>query len=492
MPMNWALNAIDVPLLVLPPAAASLDEAHAAIELWEHYSGKTLDPDQRLVVEVMMAEDAAGLWAASTTGREKPRQNGKGDEVEVVELWGLVHRAEPILHTVHDAVLLATQAQQRLLAVLDKPDLRRRVLRAWKGVGQQMIEMRNGGVIFYRTRTAGGGRGVDDVARVVVDEAQHATEEHIEAITPTMLANPNPQMNAMGTSGLAGRSSWWWEQRKRALLNDPGSFGYVGHTAELGLCLDGDGKVVQPPVDVTDRKVWALVNPAIQAGRGRGMVFLEEQLLRMGAAGFAREHLGVWDPPPDEAASHPFPLAWWDRGGEGDNAGATHSGVPVLVVDVSPDRAWAAIVAVGASSVEGKMHVEVQRREPGTDWVMPALEGSKLAARAGVVLDGGGQAASLVPDLEAAKIPVVVAKLADVRQACSRSFDALRDDRVTHRSDPVLAEALRNAVKVASGDAWTIRRRDSAEDITALFGFVLGVWGFEAAERPTPKPVFAY
>ena len=56
-----------------------------------------------------MAETADGKWAASTTGREMPRQNGKGDEVEVVELWGLVHRAEAILHTIHDAVVLASE-----------------------------------------------------------------------------------------------------------------------------------------------------------------------------------------------------------------------------------------------------------------------------------------------------------------------------------------------------------------------------------------------
>ena len=38
---------------------------------------------------VMMAQAADGRWAAATTGREMPRQNGKGDEVEVPELWGL-------------------------------------------------------------------------------------------------------------------------------------------------------------------------------------------------------------------------------------------------------------------------------------------------------------------------------------------------------------------------------------------------------------------
>ena len=171
--MNWQLDVDPTPaLLVLPPAAASLDEAHAAIEMWEYYSGKTLDSTQRLAVEVMMAESSSGKWAAATTGREMPRQNGKGDEIEVVEFWGLVQRAESILHTVHDAVLLASQAQQRMLLVLERPDLRARIKRKWMGTGQQMIELRNGGVIWYRTRTGGGGRGVDDISRLVIDEAQ--------------------------------------------------------------------------------------------------------------------------------------------------------------------------------------------------------------------------------------------------------------------------------------------------------------------------------
>ena len=52
-----------------------------------------------------------------------PPQPGTVDgKIEVVELWGLVHRAEAILHTVHDAVLLASQTQQRMLAVLERPD----------------------------------------------------------------------------------------------------------------------------------------------------------------------------------------------------------------------------------------------------------------------------------------------------------------------------------------------------------------------------------
>ncbi len=301
MSISWQLDAEPRPaILVLPPGAASLDEAEAAIELWEHYRRRKLDPTQRLAVQVMMAQDSAGMWAARTTGREMPRQNGKGDEIEVVELWGLVQRAEAILHTVHDAVLLATQTQQRMLAALDHKDLRLKVRRVWTGTGQQMIEMVNGGTIWYRTRTNGGARGVDDVSRLVVDEAQHATSEHMEAVSPTLLANADPQLNACGTAALGARSEWWWMMRCRALSAAPGAFGYIGHTAER-VSLDEAGRPVQMPVDVEDRGLWRSANPVVAAGRGGGMEFLEEQFQRLGPEGFAREHLCVWDPMPSSA-----------------------------------------------------------------------------------------------------------------------------------------------------------------------------------------------
>ena len=314
MSISWQLDAEPRPaILVLPPGAASLDEAEAAIELWEHYRRRKLDPTQRLAVQVMMAQDSAGMWAARTTGREMPRQNGKGDEIEVVELWGLVQRAEAILHTVHDAVLLATQTQQRMLAALDHKDLRSKVRRVWTGTGQQMIEMANGGTIWYRTRTNGGARGVDDVSRLVVDESQHATSEHMEAVSPTLLANADPQLNACGTAALGARSEWWWMMRCRALSAAPGAFGYVGHTAER-VSLDEAGRPVQLPVDVEDRGLWRSANPAVAAGRGSGMEFLEEQFKRLGPEGFAREHLCVWDPmPSSERAGHmaEYWSEWW-------------------------------------------------------------------------------------------------------------------------------------------------------------------------------------
>lgn len=486
MSINWQLDVDPAPaLLVLPPDVESLDEAHAAIELWEFYSGKTLDPAQRLVVEVTMATHADGRWAAETTGREMPRQNGKGDEIEVVELWGLVQRSEAILHTVHEAALLATQAQQRMLGVLEgHADLRRLVKRKWLGTGQQMIEMRDGGVIWYRTRTSGGGRGVDNVDRVVMDEAQHATEEHAAAITPTLLANPNPQLNAMGSGGIFGRSMWWWSQRRRALGHQPGRFGYVGHTAERLRLVNGI--VERGEIDVTDRALWRSANPAIAAGRGGGMEFLEEQLHRLGPAAFAREHLGVWDPDIGDLAEQALP--GWDELAESSSP----SGTLALAVDVSPDRRWTSIAVSGVSD-NGRQHLEVIDHLQGTAKATQRLV--ELCQRwkpVAVALDAAGPAGSLLADLERAGLPIKLVSTREHGQACGMLWDDVAEKRVVHLGDPVLNAAVHGARRRIVGDAWLWDRKKSDVDISPLVAVTLARWAHAATVVEAPQEFFVY
>jgi hypothetical protein len=441
--INW--QPVEVPLLVTPPDVASLDEAHAAIELWEHYSRKRLDPSQRLVVEVLMAQNADGRWAASTTGREMVRQNGKGDEIEVVEVWGLVQRGEAILHTVHDAVLLASQTQQRMLNVLEgHADLRRLVKRKWQGTGQQMIEMRNGGQIWYRTRTNGGGRGVDDVDRLVIDEAQHANDEHLAALSPTLLANANPQMNAMGSAGIAGVSAWWWSVRKRALLPDRGRFGYVGHTAEKLTVVDG--RVVSEPVDLEDRKTWARVNPAVAAGRGGGMEFLEEQRRNLGLAKFAREHLCVWEPEPGEAGGA-FAL---DRWASLADPSAERGTAPVFGIATAPDRSWAA-VAVAWRRPDGAVQVMLAEYKPTTTWVKARV--AELRSRWGGRVLTDTESQDLIDDAE---------KVSERRAEASLD-DAITAGLVRHGNEPALNTAIKGARWRQTGDGRVLDRKGSLE-----------------------------
>lgn len=495
--MNWQLDAQPAPaLLVLPPAAASLDEAEAAIEMWEFYSRKTLDPTQRLMVQIMMAQRPDGRWAAKSTGRAMARQNGKGDELEVPEFWGLVQRSEAILHTVHDAVLLATQTQQRMLSLLDHKDLRPKVKRKWLGTGQQMIEMRNGGIIWYRTRTGGGGRGVDDIDRLVVDEAQHATEEHLAAITPTLFANSDPQLNLAGTAGLEGKSEWWWSQRIRALSDDPGDFGYMEHTAEK-VRLE-DGKVVQEPVDATDRSLWAANNPAIGCGRKpENMEFLEEQLRTLTEGPFAQEHLCVWAPPPfDGAAEAKLPPDKWlaTIGPKPE----MEPGKVTLAFDVSKDGEWASI-AVGARTITDPFVLVIEHRQ-NVGWLPDRLV--ELVERWDPIVVGcrwdGPTGAQVAPVLQAFRDAGIesdrleLVNAQEYKQACGGFYTDVVEGRLKRPDGQgPLDVAAGDAAERPLGDAWVWDLRNATVPISPLVAVTIAR-ALLPVEVPAEAPVFAY
>lgn len=471
MSINWLSDAEPAPaILVLPPAAVSLDEAHAAIEMWEFYSRKRLDPSQRLTVEVMMAETEDGRWAARTTGREMPRQNGKGDELEVVELWGLVQRGEAILHSAHELITVSS-AHQRMVGVLQHKDLRRKVGKILNGIGQQMIEMVDGAVILYRTRTNGGGRGLDDISRLVVDEAQHAKPEQLASATPILLANPNPQINFAGTGAIDGVSDWWWSIRLRALGGDPGDFGYVGHTAER-VSVDTDGRVRQEPVDVADRSLWPAPNPALAHGRAE-IEFFEEQLRILGRDLFAREHLGVWDPPP-ALSGGVIPSASW-RACEDERSGPV--GAVAFALDVSPLRDSYAVGVAGSSGVGGD-HVEVVAHgpHPGVEVIVAELR--RLQDRHGgvVAVVKGSPASSLVENLESGGVRLHLVEGQEYVQACGDFYDAVVAGEVKHLGQDELDAAVSGGERKWSGDAWYWARRTSSQDITPLVSVTAARW----------------
>jgi len=475
--------------VALPVGATSLDEADAAVELWEHYKGRKLDDGQRLDVAVMLATRDDGLWAASVTGHEKPRQSGKGDAIEVVELWGTTQRSERILHTIHDAVLLATETQSRMLSLLDShADLRRLKSKEWKGTGQQKIEFRNGGVIWYRTRTGAGGRGIDEVDRLVVDEAQHAEFQHLSAITPTQAVSANPQLNALGTGGLAGKSDWWWSLRKQA-KGTPGAFAWLGWSAQRW-DVDDSGRVSIDDVDPFNRELWWQTIPGLVAGRTT-IEFLERELRILGPEGFAQEYLCVWAPPPDVGGNSPIPLDVWET--LTDATSATASNAARVAFDVSTDRRFSCFSAAGRRA-DGLGHVEVRDNRPGTDWVL--MRAGELAEGHGcpITVMRGSPGASFIDEFERAGIEVDVMSPNDYAEACGRFIDATRGvtPDIRHRGQPLLRVALSAAQTKPSGDGGLVwSRRSSTTDITPLTTATMA-WGRVGDGVDAPATFFAY
>lgn len=482
---NWQRSE-RTPALVAHPPAASLDEAHLAIELWEHYARKKLDPDQRLAVELMLAETSDGRWAADTTGRAESRQNGKGDEIEVVELWGLTQRAEAILHTAHEAATAAS-AHERLVSLVEgHRDLSRMVTKKQSWNGNYSLRLDNDAVIVWRTRTGAGGRGLDDISRIVIDEAQHAQPEELASSLPILSVNPNPQKNFIGSGGVAGKSGFWWRQRRRALQSHPGRFAWLEHSAE-SVSLGADGRVVSTVGDVRDPETWRRANPAYPSRISHD--FLLDQLATLGEELFAREHLCVWDPEPGvdglviplEDWHHPLcevPSATFEQ----------VQGRPVFAVDVTPDKAWTSIAVAGLRS-DGRPYVEVVEHARGTGWAPKRLVEIRQRWNARILADLSGPAGSLDADCRALGLELEAVSAREVAQACGFLYDATVEHRLVHRPDVVLDAALAGAVKrdVADG-AWCWSRKNSTVVISPLVAATIAVGSVGAKAAP----VFAY
>lgn len=411
--------------------------------------------------------DRRGYWAAKTVGRAEARQNGKGDEIEAIELWGVVTRGEAIVHTAHE-IPTSKAAHQRLAARFEAHrDLRRLVSKVRYANGDQAIELTNEGLIVYRTRTAGGGRGLDDISRLVIDEAQHAQPEQLASSTPILAANPNPQTIMAGTAAIKSKSAWWWQQRLRALEGDNHGFAWHEHTAEV-VSLNEEDEIESLSPDPEDRDNWYLANPALEAGRiSEG--FLAEQLKTLGPDLFAREHLCVWDPLPSISAESKIDDAAWRSAVD---VSSEITGPVVATVDTGFDQSQSALSVCGRNR-DGIRQVEVIEALDGTAWIETRLAAAldRNADITTLAVDASGPAKALVPMLERVAVErgmKLVKMTGGAYAAGCASFVAAIPDHLVHRGDARLTNQALNtgARKYGSEDAWMWDRRGG--DITAL------------------------
>lgn len=447
--------------------------------MWEHYSRKTLDPEQRLAVELMMAENERGTWAARTTGRSVPRQNGKGDEIEVVEAWDLLQRGAPIVHTAHE-IPTAKSAHTRMVALLEgHKDLRRKIKRVGYGNGNQMLETTNGGIIVYRTRTAGGGRGLDDIARLVVDEAQHAQPEQLASSSPILAVNPNPQTNFIGSAGIDGRSEFWWTMRKRALAhNRDDEFSWYEHSAET-VRIDEHGRIFSSSPDPADENAWKQSNPAYP-DRITAQ-FLKEQLKTLGPELFSREHLAVWDPI-DIAGSKVFGAGRWEQC---STSTFTNEPVAALAVAATYDLTHGSI---GASvlDADGLLWLKPLQSSPGTAWMVQRAKELQDKHDVDVVIDERGPAAVLIPELEDAGVRLKQISTAEVCDATADLFSRVREGSARHGNFPDLNDAVEAAVPRTVGDRWAWGRKQSTDNISPLEAVTFASWWAVQMSRAIP------
>src|SRR5207342_2650449 len=118
-------------------------------------------------------------------------------------------------------------------------------------------------------------------------------------------------------------------------------------------------------------------------------------------------------------------------------------------IDVSPDLKWTTIACAGLRA-DGGIHVEIGRRQPATEWVVPFAKANSEFGPYRVA--GSSPAGFLLPLLGEAGVDVIDVPVAQVTQATARLIAAVDDGTIHHLGSNEIAAALSNATIVQRGD----------------------------------------
>ena len=447
----------------VPPAKQSAGSE--AVDLAAS-AGLFLDDWQAEALGDGLGERPDGRWAALEVGLIVPRQNGKGGILEARELAGLFLFEESlILHSAHEFKTAAEAFRRLLFLVQSTPDLDRRVSRVRTSHGEEGIELKNGPRIRFVARSTGSGRGFSGDT-VILDEAYNLSPEAMAALFPTLSARPNPQIWYTSSAPLqTGPSAVLRKFCRRGREGSSASLAYVEYSAE-------------PDCDPSDPAAWAQANPAFGIRIDEEFIHVERDAL---GDEFARERLGHWSD--DENSDRVIPLDAWRAC---DNARSKIVGTQRFALDVSPDRKFASFAAAGDSTFSG-VHVELVDHRTGTDWCVDRAKELQDRWGGDLAVSAGSPAASLLADLEAAGVRVVVVSNAEHAQACGALYDSVIQGGLQHIGQPALTSAVDGADRKFSGDAWLWSRRSSIVDISPLVAVTLAKWVHD--QHPPPMAV---
>lgn len=401
----------------------------------------------------MTRDRRTGRWLSGTWGISVPRQNGKNGTLETIELYMMVVLGLRILHTAHQ--VKTAQKHFRALKRLfgDRkddpharyPELNRLVKEIRSVNGQEAIFLwdpdtrKDLGSVEISARSKGSARGfTNDV--LVIDEAQHLKDEHLEALRPAISAAPSgdPIAIYMGTPPKEGalledgEGAAFMRVRDAALAGDSRA-AWMEFGLDVDIATMTDDQVLQL---AQNQENWFRVNPAL--GIRLSVQTLTDELVELGARSFCRERLNVW-PSPTVLSSAAFNEDEW----AGAVVGRAPSNNPLDAIGLDMDkdgRMW-----VGVALREGKLvHVELLPQdllERGQDAAIEWLW-DRCKKRQPVVIPSDSGATILEAALRAKGMKVYNLAIKELVQSSAGFEQAVKDGELTHLDDPVLSKSV--------------------------------------------------
>jgi len=440
-------------------------------------------PWQKYVLDVgLEINPDTGLFTHREVGLSVPRQQGKTQQILAL----MTHRIaawqrQNVVYAAQTRGMARQRWEDEFLVTIEGSDLAKRI-RSRKSNGNEAIiwtRTRSKLGITANTEKAGHGPALD---LGVIDEAFAHEDDRLEqAFSPAMLTRVMAQL---WWASAGGTEKSVWLNKKRAAgrahienlwkTEEHPSVAYFEWFAPDDLPRD-------------DPATWRSTLPAL--GYTVTEEIIRSELEKMDPAEFDRAYLNRTrkaTPPADPN----MPKKQWP--GLVDKASRPGTDV-ALAVDVSQDRGSSSI-GVASRRPDGRIHLELVDRRPGTNWVAPRLARLAELWRPLVVAvaSSGAPAGSLIDDLVAAGITVpddreqphrghlAVMRQNDVTEACGQLADALNQGTAVHIDQAPLTAAVNGARTRRVGDAWTIDRTNSLVDVAPLVAVTLARWALIA------------
>lgn len=427
---------------------------------------------QRLVLDVACEVDDKGLFVYREVIITVPRQSGKTTLI----LCKCTHRC---LAWPRMVVTYAAQTrndsrkkwEDDYLEALDTSVFGGK-FRARKTNGNEAViwkATRSRFGISSTTEKSGHGSTLDEA---YIDEAFAQQDARLEqAFKPAMVTRANAQMWVVSTAGtekslyLLGKV-----ERGRAAVESGITHGIAYF----------EWSAPEDEQDYGNPEVWRRCMPALHwpdCGDDCGEHTVTEATIRsdylsMDLNEFRRAYLNQWCP---QVTHEPIvdPDVWEALG----DTRSKWAGVVAFGISVNPERTTASIGASGVRT-DKRLAVEVIENRPGTGWIVErCVELGKKHETLGFWVDKRSAAKSLINDLIEADVKVHLLDSSEYAVACGQWYDDATQNRLRHRRDTRLTDAMLAVTKREVGDAWAFERRGTGTDITPLDGATLARYG---------------